>query len=143
MSDRPLLQPAADWRATPLARVLGPIEDFMHASAAGGLVLLGAAAAAVALANSPLAGAYDAAIHTPIGVTVGPFALQNSLQHWVNDGLMAVFFFLIGLELKREALVGELADRRAALLPVVAAAGGAVAPALIYLALNWGGPGAA
>jgi NhaA family Na+:H+ antiporter len=142
MSDRPFFRPAASWRETPLAHVLSPLEEFMHASAAGGVVLLGAATLAVALANSPLAGAYDAAIHTTLGVSLGPFALQETLQHWVNDGLMAIFFFLIGLELKREALVGELSDRRAALLPVVAAAGGAVAPALIYLAINQGGPGA-
>ena len=78
MSDRPLLRPAADWRATPLARVFGPIEEFMHASAAGGMVLFGAAALAVALANSSLAGAYAAAIHTSIGVSLGPFALRET-----------------------------------------------------------------
>ncbi len=135
--------PAADWRATPIARILGPMQEFIHASTSGGLVLLGAAALALLLANSPLAPTYDGVLHASIGVTVGPFELKHSLLHWINDGLMAIFFFLVGLEIKREVLVGELADPRAALLPIVAAAGGVVVPAAIYTAITWGGPGAA
>ncbi len=139
----PATLPAADWRQTPIAHVLGPMQEFIHGSTSGGLVLLAAAALALLLANSPLAAAYDAVLHAYVGITAGPFTLQHSLLHWINDGLMAIFFFLVGLEIKREVLVGELADRRAALLPVVAALGGALVPAVLYTVLTWGGPGAA
>jgi Na+:H+ antiporter, NhaA family len=133
---------AAAWRGTPLARVLGPITAFMEGSTSGGLVLLGAAVLALVWANSPWAATYDAILHTYLTVSVGPFSLSYDLLHWINDGLMAIFFFLVGLEIKREILVGELADRRAALLPIVAAVGGAVVPAIIYATLNQGGSGA-
>ncbi len=135
--------PAADWRATPIARILGPMQEFIHASTSGGLVLLGAAALALLLANSPLAAAYDAVLHAYVGITAGPFTLQHSLLHWINDGLMAIFFFLVGLEIKREVRAGELSDLRAALLPIVAAVGGVVVPAVLHTLLNVNGPGAA
>ncbi|NTU79460.1 MAG: Na+/H+ antiporter NhaA [Chloroflexales bacterium] len=136
------VSPARHWRETPLVHVFSPMQRFVQSEAASGLVLFGATLAALVLANSPLAASYDAILHTEIGVAVGPFELRESLLHWVNDGLMALFFFLVGLELKREALVGELASPRQALLPALAACGGAVVPAIIYTAINWGGPGA-
>src|SRR5690606_19940529 len=95
----------------------------------------GAAALALAAANSPAAGAYFSTLHTPIG--------PKDLQHWVNDGLMALFFLLVGLEIKREMLEGELATWPLRLLPGFAAVGGMVVPAAIYLALQGGGPGMA
>ncbi len=134
--------PARDWRDTPLAHVLSPMQRFIHHETASGIVLIAATVAALALANSPLALPYDALLHTEIGVEAGPFALRESLAHWINDGLMALFFFLVGLELKREALAGELANPRQALLPILAAVGGAALPAVIYSLVNRGGPGA-
>ena len=99
-----------------------------------------AAAVAMLVANSPLWDAYDALLHTYAGLAVGDWALKMSLLHWINDGLMAVFFFLVGLEIKREILYGELASLRRAALPVVGAVGGAVLPALLFWFLNRGGP---
>ena len=133
---------ARHWRDTPLARVFSPMQRFVHAEASSGLSLIGATLVALTLANSPLAAGYAAVLQLELGVSLGPLGLQMSLLHWVNDGLMALFFFLVGLELKREVLVGELAHPRQALLPVVAALGGATLPALLYVAVNRGGPGA-
>lgn len=132
----------AHWSSTPLARVLGPMQEFINQSQSGGIVLLAMAIIALAIANSPLRAGYMAVLDTHIGITVGPFVLEESVLHWVNDGLMAIFFFLVGLEIKREVLVGELANLRAAMLPIVAAVGGVVVPAAIYLTLNVGGSGA-
>lgn len=120
------LAPAGHWRDTRLAIVVSPVQEFMHQSAAGGVVLMLATIVALILANSPLRQAYDDLLHLYIGFTAGSFTLKLSLLHWINDGLMALFFLLVGLELKREIIVGELSDARAALLPVVAAAGGAL-----------------
>jgi NhaA family Na+:H+ antiporter len=123
--------------------VLDTFQRFVSTEAAGGLVLLACTAIALAWANSPWAGAY----HRPweIGLTLGTpgFGLTLSLRHWVNDGLMTLFFFLVGLEIKRELLGGELADRRSAALPIAAALGGMIVPAAIYATVNAGGPGAA
>jgi Na+:H+ antiporter, NhaA family len=107
------------------------------------LVLLACTAMALAWANSPWADAYQHFWEVPIAIGVGDFAIRETLHHWINDGLMAVFFFLVGLEIKREILVGELASRRRAMLPMAAALGGMVVPALLYTAVNAGGPGAA
>ena len=126
-----------------IERVLGPFQRFFSTSAAGGLVLLAATAVALVWANSPWADAYHHLWETPVTVGAPGFGLTLSLHAWVNDGLMAVFFFLVGLEIKREVFVGELASRRSATLPVAAALGGMVVPALLYSALNAGGPGAA
>jgi len=124
-------------------RVLGPFQRFFSTHAAGGLVLLACTAVALAWANSPWADAYHHLWEAPVTIGAPGFGLTLSLHHWVNDGLMAVFFFLVGLEIKREVLVGELASRRSAALPVAAALGGMLAPAALYAAVNAGGPGAA
>jgi NhaA family Na+:H+ antiporter len=113
---------------------------FVHHEAAGGLVLMAAALAALILCNSPLAWLYDWLLQTPVGVRVGSLALDKPLLHWINDGLMAVFFFLVGLEIKRELLRGELSTIRQAVLPAVAATGGMAVPAAIYVAINAGDP---
>jgi NhaA family Na+:H+ antiporter len=117
-------------------RILTPFEEFIHRQTSSGLLLMGTAALALVLANGPLASAYEHLIHTLIGLDIGSWALEMSLHHWINDGLMALFFFVVGLELKREMLVGELAKPRNAALPIGAAIGGMVVPALIYLAIN-------
>ncbi|MBI1282412.1 MAG: Na+/H+ antiporter NhaA [Anaerolineaceae bacterium] len=124
------------WRETPLVHLISPLEDFLKRSASQGIVLLIVTGIAVVLANTALGHAYDEFLHTPIGLSIGSFELQKSLMHLINDGLMAIFFLLIGLEIKREILVGELSDLRAALLPIGSAIGGAVVPALIYVAIN-------
>ena len=134
---------AVDWRETPVARVLLPMQAFIHNSASSGIVLMIVTVLALAIANSPLAASYDSLLHTYIGITVGPFQLKHSLLHWINDGLMAIFFFLVGLEIKREILVGELSNLRAALLPIIAAIGGVTVPALLYVLCNAGKPGMA
>jgi NhaA family Na+:H+ antiporter len=132
---------APHWSATPIARVLGPMQAFISREASSGIILLSMTIVALALANSPLSAGYLALLDTHLRIAVGPFAIDESLLHWINDGLMAIFFFLVGLEIKREVIVGELAHPRAAALPIVAAVGGVLAPAAIYLALNAGGPG--
>ncbi len=125
----------------PIRKVLYPINEFMHAEASGGIVLMACALAALVWANSPWADSYAALWGAKI--TIGPegYAISETLLHWINDGLMAVFFFVVGLEMKREVLVGELASLRLAALPVAAALGGMVVPALIYVAINLGGEG--
>lgn len=137
----PLITTPRHWSETPIAGILGPMQHFVNRSAAGGIVLLGATIVALGLANSPLASAYQAVLHTEIGFEVGSFALREDVLHWINDGLMAIFFFLVGLEIKRELLAGELASPRAAALPIAAALGGVLVPAAIYLAFNAGGIG--
>ena len=111
---------------------------FVHHEAAGGLALMAAALAALIACNSPLAWLYDGFLHTPVGVRVGPLAIDKPLLLWINDGLMAVFFFLVGLEIKRELLQGELSTFGQAALPAMAAVGGMGVPALAYAALNAG-----
>ncbi|MDP9314699.1 MAG: Na+/H+ antiporter NhaA [Chloroflexota bacterium] len=127
----------------PIAHLVLPIQEFIHNSSASGIVLMAATALALVIANSPLADEYDALLHAYIGISIGPFQLRENVLHWVNDGLMAIFFFLIGLEIKREVRVGEFANPRAAILPIVAAIGGVAIPALLFTLLNAGGPGAA
>ncbi len=119
-------------------RVVDPVREFLHAEATGGLVLLAATVVALGWANSPLADAYQGLWGRELTVGVGRLALTEDLKHWVNDGLMAVFFFVVGLEIKRELVAGELRDPRRAGLPVLAALGGVVVPAAIFLALNLG-----
>ena len=132
----------APWEAR-FDKVLSPFEEFLHRQTTGGLLLMVTAVIAMFLANSPLADTYFALLKTYTGVFFDDWSLKMSLHHWINDALMATFFFVVGLELKREFLVGELANPRNAVLPIVAAIGGMVVPALFYFALNPTGPSAA
>jgi NhaA family Na+:H+ antiporter len=104
----------------------------------GGIALGFATLAALVVANSPLGPQYDALLHSTGEVRIGSIGLSKSLEHWINDGLMAIFFLLVALEIKREAVEGSLAGVQKAALPVIAAMGGFVVPAAIYVALNWG-----
>ena len=128
--------------APPVDRLLAPFREFSRASASSGVLLIAAAAVALFWANSPFASAYADLWGTELAIDLGGLHLSESLLHWVNDGLMAVFFLVVGLEIKREILVGELATLRRATLPIAAAMGGAVLPALIFLALAGGGTAA-
>jgi NhaA family Na+:H+ antiporter len=119
-------------------RIIRPLQDFLHTEVAAGALVLGAAVVALAWVNSPLAPAYHALWRLPMELRVGPLELGGDLRHWVNDLLMALFFFVVGLEIKRELVHGELRDPRAAALPVICAAGGMVVPAGLYLALTAG-----
>jgi NhaA family Na+:H+ antiporter len=123
----------------PLVRALRPFQQFARSESASAVLLLVAAAAALAWANSPWRAAYFALWETPIGVGPVSHLYTLTLHHWINDGLMALFFLVVGLELKREFLVGELATPRQALLPIAAAVGGMLVPAVLYMAFNLGG----
>jgi NhaA family Na+:H+ antiporter len=112
------------------------ISRFLRLESASGLLLIGAAALALLLDNSPLAWLYDGLLEVPMSVRIGALKLDKPLLLWINDGLMAVFFLLVGLEIKREILKGELSSRATAALPALAAVGGMVAPALVFLAVN-------
>lgn len=129
-------------RAVAVRRVVDPVKEFLHTEAAGGVFLLAATVVALGWANSPLAAGYQGLWGRELTIGAGPLAVTEDLKHWVNDGLMALFFFVVGLEIKRELVVGELRDPRRASLPVLAALGGVVVPAAIFLALNAGGQGA-
>ena len=126
-----------------LAPVLQPVDAFLAAESAGGVVLMLSALAALVWANSPWGDSYQHFWHTQLSVSLAGHAHAMSLEHWVSDGLMVVFFLLVGLEIKRELLIGELASPRRAALPIAGAIGGMAVPALIYLAFNAGGPGRA
>lgn len=123
-------------------KILTPFEEFIHRQTTSSLLLMGTAVIALILANGPFAETYKHFMHTLISIGAGNWKLEMSLHHWINDGLMSLFFFVVGLELKREILVGELAKLRNAALPIGAAIGGMVVPALIYYALNPDGPAA-
>ena len=114
-------------------RLIAPINEFLDSETSGGLVLMAAAALAMIIANSPLLGAYEDALHAKL--------LGISVLHWINDALMAIFFLLVGLEIKREFLFGELSSWSQRILPALAAAGGMAVPALVYVALNSGPDG--
>ncbi len=122
--------------------VVRPLQAFLATEAASGVLLLVATVVALAWANSPWQDAYDRLWHTELVIGLGRWRMANDLGHWVTDGLMTLFFFVVGLEIKREVLTGELRDPRAAAVPVVAAVGGMVAPALLYLLVADGGPAA-
>lgn len=121
--------------------VVRPLREFLRWEASGGLVLLAATAAALLWANLA-GGAYEQLWDTRLRLEIGGLGIDQDLRHLINDGLMTLFFLVIGLEVKRELAVGELRTRRAAMLPVAAAAGGIVLPALVYLSVNAGGPAA-
>ncbi|MDF2741748.1 MAG: nhaA [Actinomycetia bacterium] len=127
----------------PPLRLPAPLREYLRNEAAGGVVLMVAAALALGWANSPWRAAYAALWETPLAVQVGRYGIEADLRRWVDDGLMTLFFLVVGLEIKRELVTGELATWRQAALPVVAAAGGMAVPAAIYAAANAGGPGAA
>jgi Na+:H+ antiporter, NhaA family len=122
--------------------VLRPLQEFLSTSTASGTLLLIAAVAALVWANSPWADTYERVWQTELRLSVGDWTIAEDLRHWVNDGLMTLFFLVVGLEIKREFLTGELRGWRAATLPVIAAIGGMAVPAAIYLAVNATGEGA-
>lgn len=125
----------------PLSLAITPIEEFVRTSISGiGLLLLGTVVALV-MANSRLSDTYENFWLTEVTIGSAAHGITTSLRHWVNDGLMALFFFILGLEIKREILVGELRHVRQATLPIAAAIGGAVVPALAYVLFNLGGDG--
>jgi NhaA family Na+:H+ antiporter len=120
--------------------VLKALKEFFQFEASGGILLLVAAILAMLVVNSPLSGLYDSLLDTPVEVRLGQFEIAKPLLLWINDGLMAIFFFLIGLEIKRELLAGELSEPSRVVLPVLAAIGGMAVPAVIYSVINWGDP---
>jgi Na+:H+ antiporter, NhaA family len=126
----------------PIDSVIDPLMRFLHIESAGGIVLLASAAVALVLANSRLADPFLSLWQIHAGVSIGNFSLDLSLQHWINDGLMTIFFFVVGLEVKRALSVGELRDIRDAALPVAAALGGMIVPAAFYLLLQHKTPAA-
>ena len=121
-------------------KVLKSLQEFVRLESAGGLILMMAAVLALAIANSPFAAYYTAWLDLPLAIKIGTFGIAKPLLLWINDGLMAVFFFLVGMELKREVVEGHLSSLRKASLPAFAALGGMLAPAAVYTAFNWGDP---
>ena len=125
-------------KTEPIDRLMRPLDRFMKAQASGGMLLFGAALVAMVWANSPWREAYHDLWHHTLAIRIDDWELRRTLHHWINDGLMAMFFFVVGLELKREIVGGQLAKPAQAILPVAAGIGGMLAPALIYLAFNGG-----
>ncbi|MDQ3785344.1 MAG: Na+/H+ antiporter NhaA [Actinomycetota bacterium] len=123
--------------------LLRPVREFLDTEVAGAGVLLAVTIVALVWANSPLGATYESLWSTKLMIGVGRFVLEEDLRHWINDALMAIFFFVVGLEIKRELVQGELNEPKKAALPAVAAVGGMVVPALIFLALNRGTSAAA
>lgn len=146
MSDRndndfPTAPPEASAALTRAKRSLrAPVDAFLHQQTAGGIILLAAAVVALVWANSPWASSYSHLWHTPIGFHIGNQGFELSLHHWINEGLMTIFFLVAGFEIKRELVEGELSDIKRASLPVACALGGMIVPALIYFGLNPSGP---
>ena len=127
-------------KSRPIDRLLLPFRMFVEAEASSGILLLTAAFVAMIWANSAWSELYVHLWETEIAIGIGGAVLSESLLHWINDGLMAIFFFVVGLEIKRELIVGELSTPKLAALPLVAAFGGMVVPAFIYVAINFGTP---
>ena len=121
-------------------QMAAPFQRFFQQEAASGMVLLVCAVLAMILANSPWAPVYEDILHRYVSLGIGEWRLSMSLLHWINDGLMAVFFFVVGMEIKREFLFGELKSPSSTLLPIAAAMGGMAVPAMLYAAFNWGKP---
>ena len=128
----------ADRRRPPMVRLLSPLRDFLQTETSGAVLLAGGAMFAMAWANSPWRGSYQRFWTNPASVSLAGHVLELDVRHWINDGLMTVFFLVVGLEIKRELTSGHLASRRAAFLPLAAALGGMLTPALIYLAIAGG-----
>ena len=131
-----------DQNKTPIEKITYPIQEFLHQEASGGILLIIATVIALAWANSPFAESYHHLWHTYLSIDLGGIGLKYSLHHWINDGLMVIFFFVVGLEIKRELLVGELSSVKKAALPIAAALGGMIFPALTYTIFNLGTEGA-
>ncbi len=131
----------APWEKT-FKKISTPFEEFLHAQTTTGMVLMLMTIVALVLANTPLSSAYAHLFHTKVEFAFGSWKLSYSIHHWINDGLMAIFFFIIGLEIKREIMVGELSNIKVAILPILSAIGGMIFPALIYFAINYQKPGA-
>ncbi|MCJ8191906.1 Na+/H+ antiporter NhaA [Sphingomicrobium aestuariivivum] len=123
-----------------ISTIAPALRDFLKKESAGGILLMIAAALAVLVANSPLAGLYRDWLAVPVVAGIGGAVIDKPLILWINDGLMAVFFFLVGLEVKREVMTGQLSSWRKASLPLVMAVGGMALPAMIFAAMNWGDP---
>ena len=140
-SQVPSAQPTFLQGDATLARAVRPFVRFSHIEAAGGIVLVAATVVALVWANSPWQAGYESLWATNVRFEFGSYVFDEDLGHVVNDLLMAVFFFVVGMEIKRELVVGELRDRRAVALPAMAALGGMIVPAAIYLAFNAGGEG--
>jgi len=128
-------------RVRPVETIVRPFQEFANRASSSGILLIAAATAALVWANSPWAESYTGLWGTKLSVGLGSFSIEKDLTHWINDGLMAIFFLVVGLEVKREILVGELSSPRRAALPFAAAVGGAVLPAAIYLVVNYGTEG--
>lgn len=131
----------APWEKT-FKKISTPFEHFLHAQTTTGIVLMLMTIVALILANTPFADIYINFFHMNIDFNVGSWKLSHSVHYWINDGLMSIFFFLIGLEIKRKILIGELSNIKIAILPILAAIGGMVFPALIYFSITNGGVGA-
>ena len=131
----------APWEKS-FERILTPLEEFIHRQTTSGVLLMICAVIALVIANSQWHEQYEHFLHTEIGINMGSAAFSLSIHHWINEALMAMFFFIMGLELKRELMVGELSSPKQALLPIMAAIGGMVVPALFYFAVNPSGPDA-
>ncbi len=126
-------QPAEQTRRSQLlGQLSGPLRRFLATESGSALLMVSATVVALVWANSPWSGAYQAIWATKSSVLLGDAGLEMDLGHWINDGLMAVFFFVIGLEVRRDLAVGELTDRRRVVLPVLAGIGGMVVPVLLY-----------
>ncbi len=123
-------------------RLVTPIEAFLHVEAASGIVLLLAAVVAMVAANSSFSDRYHALVELPLGLRLGGFSIEHPLHFWINDGLMTIFFFVVGLEIRREIHGGELSTLKRAALPAAAALGGMITPALLYLAVSAPSPAA-
>jgi Na+:H+ antiporter, NhaA family len=141
-SSQAAISGTAETPAPVIERILRPFQRFAQQETSSGLVLLGCAVIALVWANSPWGASYEHLWEQQITIGHVQWGLTMSLHHWINDGLMAIFFFVVGLEIKRELLIGELSTRQTAALPIAAALGGMVVPALIYAAFNAGTPGA-
>ena len=124
-----------------MERLVRPFHEFIEKESSSGILLIAAAIVALVWANSPWGDSYIELWATKLSIGLGSFSLEEDLTHWINDALMAVFFLVVGLEIKREILVGQLSSPRRATLPIAAAIGGVMLPALIYVAINFGSEG--
>ncbi len=125
------------------SKVLTPFEEFIHKETTSGFLLMGCTVIALLVVNIGFYDQYHHLLQSKVSLNFGSWSLEKSLHHWINDGLMALFFLVVGLEIKREVIAGELSDMRQASLPIVAAIGGMLVPALVYAAINMGGDGMA